>query len=868
MPRVRKYHEGTKIHTHTDELLSLIGSNDYNKEDFQKFREENDIYDEGAIDRVKKYYDAYYSNPDVLRRLTEQYQSTQDEFKGKTMGPHYDYDPPWVTKTTYDTPYGPRTAWSTPKPGAEEEAFDREQKMYEDYIAVKNLLFYSDDPKYNLPPEELAKALIEYRRAQVGNTHYEATEETWLDGDGYTYGRETPGRKLNSVVYDNETHRMAGAERLIMGLPRDFQERINKVQMARYSPNYESTTAHETSHSLDQVQGRRGDTNMISGRDRVESGMGLSEGETQAQTDAIVSNSDSWDFEDDSLDSGNQRDAKYVLGQSELRARIGTLRYNLSKTGADVFNELSMENIEAIKRTDPEGYKRLSLYLDDESIINLLNTQFKDGGKVNYKQGGALKGLMKKYGAGGSVDGWGAQGNFSTEYNSRQPEVEELPNPNAILTETIAEQPLEAPAVQSDGLEVAGMGGYDEVIMGSDLDSGINKVVDKIPIARMFKGIGEFGSNLIVGDSTGEERKKKQKLAALLFSPHKLLAMRKCEKEGNCNAEADAAAAEAAAQEKTAEAEVKRTEDAALKKKNAFWAADGIKVPEGKPDVNDLLSQLTTYNEPNGGSAKGIWELKDALRRKPHGSWNMPVDEEGWVPKHDDIYNYLASRNIDTKDDEIPKAYIIPGSKANMGYRDGYDAEAVSEKRILNNLFDPTKPFKTDWNMTDEFGDAPPQRNAKGQRIKVSSTQSKNPTVRIEEAIHSLQQQKFLDSSVSDSKIGGNKRRLYRMLKNQPWLDELSPDLQKTLTKGNYALKGGGSTSEFEAKLIAAKMTMINEGVLPKGGNVSDKDLEAIKQWYADRKEKMGETGWESVLFMDLSDKKYRDEMLSTLNKL
>ena len=192
-----------------------------------------------------------------------------------------------------------------------------------------------------------------------------------------------------------------------------------------------------------------------------------------------------------------------------------------------------------------------------------------------YHRGGkALKGLMKKYGAGGSVGGWGAQGNFSTEYNSRQPEVVELPNPNAILTETIAQQPLEAPDVQAAGLEVAGMGGYDEVIMGSDLDSGINEIVDKIPIAKMFKGIGEFGSNLIVGDSTGDERKKKQKLAALLFSPHKLWSMHKCEKEGNCNAEADAAAEE----ERLAEEKVKKAEDAALKKKNAFWAADGMKI--------------------------------------------------------------------------------------------------------------------------------------------------------------------------------------------------------------------------------------------------------------------------------------------------
>ena len=49
-----------------------------------------------------------------------------------------------------------------------------------------------------------------------------------------------------------------------------------------------------------------------------------------------------------------------------------------------------------------------------------------------YKQGGALKGLIKKYGAGGSVGGWGAQGNFTTEYTSKQPDVEELEDPNLI----------------------------------------------------------------------------------------------------------------------------------------------------------------------------------------------------------------------------------------------------------------------------------------------------------------------------------------------------------------------------------------------------------------------------------------------------
>ena len=276
---------------------------------------------------------------------------------------------------------------------------------------------------------------------------------------------------------------------------------------------------------------------------------------------------------------------------------------------------------------------------------------------------------------------------------------------------------------------------------------------------------------------------------------------------------------------------------------------EGGEIPEREPDVKDLLHQLNRFGKKPRGS---------------RGSWNMPPDEERQIPRHDDIYKYLASRGIDTKDDEIAKAYIMPGSVAGAGFVDGYDASAYSEK---GRYLDPTKPSKPDLMNAGEFG-APPFPNAKGQRIMLASTQLKNPTTRIEEAVHSLQQQRFLDPSVSDSKIGGNKRRLYQMLKKQPWLKELSPDMRKTLTKGNYALRGSGSTSEFEAKLIASKMTMIQDGVLPEDGKVSDKDLEAIKQWYENYQNKTGETLWESVLFQDFSDKKYRDEMLNTLNKL
>ena len=87
-----------------------------------------------------------------------------------------------------------------------------------------------------------------------------------------------------------------------------------------------------------------------------------------------------------------------------------------------------------------------------------------------------------------------------------------------------------APPPQASGAELTGQGGYDEAIMSSKSDQAANKIVDAIPIAKLFRGLGEAGSNAIIGDSTGEQRKKKQKWAAAIFAPHKFIAMRKADK--------------------------------------------------------------------------------------------------------------------------------------------------------------------------------------------------------------------------------------------------------------------------------------------------------------------------------------------------
>lgn len=105
----------------------------------------------------------------------------------------------------------------------------------------------------------------------------------------------------------------------------------------------------------------------------------------------------------------------------------------------------------------------------------------------------------------------------------------------AATDESIPDPVIEAavappPPPQASGAELTGQGGYDEAIMESGSDQAANKIVDAIPIAKLFRGLGEAGSNAIIGDSTGEERKKKQKWAAAIFAPHKLLAIRKADK--------------------------------------------------------------------------------------------------------------------------------------------------------------------------------------------------------------------------------------------------------------------------------------------------------------------------------------------------
>ena len=185
----------------------------------------------------------------------------------------------------------------------------------------------------------------------------------------------------------------------------------------------------------------------------------------------------------------------------------------------------------------------------------------------------------KKYAEGGAVEGWGLQTNFSQDPSALQPtDVEEPDKPNEDLANLIQEAPSseEETLGVTDNVEQAGMGGYDEAIMASERDALANTIVDAVPLFKMFKGIGEGVTNAIVGDSTGEERRSRQKLAAVFTSPHKLLAMREADKTGDYHYEE----------------EEEEAEEIIPHAQTDFWAKNGVKIKKKSYDNGGLLEDL------------------------------------------------------------------------------------------------------------------------------------------------------------------------------------------------------------------------------------------------------------------------------------
>jgi len=209
----------------------------------------------------------------------------------------------------------------------------------------------------------------------------------------------------------------------------------------------------------------------------------------------------------------------------------------------------------------------------------------------------------KKYAEGGAVEGWGIQTNFDQDTNSLQPtDVGQPDKPQEKLEALLPEPPptYEEETFGSsefnvkhqelgieENVEQAGMGGYDEAIMASKLDQDINEAIEKIPIfgdiSKGFKWLGETGTNLIVGDSTGQERKNRQMISSAIFSPHKLLAMREAEKSGDFHY---------IEEEPEEVIPHKYTDFWSAKKTEEGFAAKGIKIKKRKYDNGGILEAL------------------------------------------------------------------------------------------------------------------------------------------------------------------------------------------------------------------------------------------------------------------------------------
>ena len=212
-----------------------------------------------------------------------------------------------------------------------------------------------------------------------------------------------------------------------------------------------------------------------------------------------------------------------------------------------------------------------------------------------------------------------------------------------------------------------------------------------------------------------------------------------------------------------------------------------------------------------------------------------PKDDDVYSVTHEDIYNYLASEDAPGEEHDT-----LLGVKMGRGAEDTKDGG---------------------------FRQHP---------LMIHSSRAGDEDVRLEEDIHSIQPK--VGTLIKG--MGGLKRKLARMLKKQDFTfregvgseefqalsDQEKSDLYKDdMVKRNYALKGTGSSSEFEAKLISDKMQMIDQGIIDSSGRVTKDDLQAIQQWY---EKQNPNAAFLNPLFKNIDDSpRYTKILLQALNK-
>ena len=151
---------------------------------------------------------------------------------------------------------------------------------------------------------------------------------------------------------------------------------------------------------------------------------------------------------------------------------------------------------------------------------------------------------------------------------------------------------------------------------------------------------------------------------------------------------------------------------------------------------------------------------------------------------------------------------------------------------------------------------------------EVTPNAATDSATRYEEDLHSLQKRSLFDWNklLSSNKTRRNKRDLKKELKNA----DFTPEEYERRVEDNYALSGAGSALEFEAKMIATKMMLLEQGVIDSADEViTEEKLNKIIQWKKNQyKDSSTQSHDFTTVLYSHDSPKMRELLLKTLNDL
>ncbi len=263
------------------------------------------------------------------------------------------------------------------------------------------------------------------------------------------------------------------------------------------------------------------------------------------------------------------------------------------------------------------------------------------------------------------------------------------------------------------------------------------------------------------------------------------------------------------------------------------------------PDQN--IDDLLAEDASNATMNEGLFDRLDSFspdydRDLVKRLKNRPVSS-----REQNILNYLAANDISPRKNQriAPTFLTSTGGKSDtnlMSFEKGEHVAAYGRHLPLHNV------------------------------SEVTPKAASNSSTRVEEDIHSLQKNILGGDKPLSSKSRKNKRELKKELKKGLTEEEYDYEV-----RNNYALAGRGSLIEFEAKMIATKMMLLEQGLLESADEViTEKKLDEIIAWKrnqfdwdnADRDYKKGKMDDYTTILYSHDSPKMRELLLKTFNEL